>query len=190
MKIKLLALLGLPMLLASCAQDDVLDNTNVNAQNEIHSGVDKNSTSRGILDLTRYKLLKESTNHPQVLEAGQSISMEYGGSTYRFIMQTDNNLVLYRERPGFNMVLWHSNTYRSSGTPRLIVQNDGNMVIYRDGNPLWSSNTAVNYHVANPHVKLQLYSRAGAAIPTGYRIKVILGGNNEERNDIIVEDFL
>jgi hypothetical protein len=64
------------------------------------------------------------------------------------------------------------------------------MVIYRDGNALWSSNTAVNYYVANPHVKLQLYSRTGAAIPSGFRIKVILGGNNEERNDIIVEDFL
>lgn len=190
MKIKLLTLLSLPMLLASCAQDDVLDSTNMNAQAEKHTTLDKSNTSRGILDLNRYKLLKESTNHPQVLEAGQSISMEYNGSTYRFIMQTDNNLVLYRERPGLNNVIWHSNTYRSSGTPRLIVQNDGNMVIYRDGNPLWSSNTAVNYHVANPHVKLQLYSRTGAAIESGFRIKVILGGNNEERNDIIVEDFL
>lgn len=189
MKIKLLTLLSLPLLLASCAQDNVLDDVNANVQNEKQITADRNSTSR-ILDLTRYKLLKESTNHPQTLNAGQSISMEYGDSTYRFIMQTDNNLVLYRERPGFNTVLWHSNTYRSSGTPTLIVQNDGNMVIYSNGNPLWSSNTAVNYHVANPHVKLQLYSRAGAAIPTGYRIKVILGGNNEERNDIIVEDFL
>lgn len=189
MKFKLLTLLSLPMLLASCAQDDVLDNVNTNLQNEKHSIAGKNSESR-ILDLTRYTLLKESTNHPQILEAGQSITMEYGGSTYKFIMQTDNNLVLYRERPGQTNVIWHSNTYRSTGTPRLIVQNDGNMVIYRDGNALWSSNTAVNYYVANPHVKLQLYSRTGAAIPSGFRIKVILGGNNEERNDIIVEDFL
>lgn len=189
MKIKLLALLSLPMLFASCAQDDVLD-PNTNMQNETQAVAGDKSAARGPFDLTRYTLLKESTNHPQVLEAGQSISMEYNGSTYRFIMQTDNNLVLYRERPGFNTVLWHSNTYRSTGTPRLIVQNDGNMVIYRDGNALWSSNTAVNYHVANPHVKLQLYSRSGAAIPSGYRIKVVLGGNNEERNSIIVEDFL
>ncbi len=189
MKTKLLTLLSLPMLLASCAQDNDLEAVNMNTAIEKSTHADGKNASRGIIDLTRYKLLKESTNHPQTLSAGQSISMEYGGSTYRFIMQTDNNLVLYRERPGLNTVLWHSNTYRSTGTPSLIVQNDGNMVIYRDGSPLWSSNTAVNYYVANPHVKLQLYSRAGAAIPTGYRIKVILGGNNEERNDIIVEDF-
>ncbi|ROI00869.1 hypothetical protein EGI05_02120 [Chryseobacterium daecheongense] len=161
----------------------------MSTQNEKQSTADGKNTSR-FLDLTRYTLLKESTNHPQTLSAGQSISMEYNGSTYRFIMQADNNLVLYRERPGLTNVLWHSNTYRSTGTPSLIVQNDGNMVIYSDGNPLWSSNTAVNYYVANPHVKLQLYSRTGAAIPSGFRIKVILGGNNEERNDIIVEDFL
>lgn len=189
MKIKLLTLLSLPVLLASCAQDNDLDNVNMSTQNEKQIIADGKNTSR-FLDLTRYTLLKESTNHPQTLSAGQSISMEYNGSTYRFIMQADNNLVLYRERPGLTNVLWHSNTYRSTGTPSLIVQNDGNMVIYSDGNPLWSSNTAVNYYVTNPHVKLQLYSRTGAAIPSGFRIKVILGGNNEERNDIIVEDFL
>lgn len=179
--------LSLSMLLASCAQDETRDEVMPTEKQTVVKG---NTTSR--IGLTTLKLLKESGPiHPQVLNTEQSLVLEHDNNVYRLIMQNDNNLVLYRERQGYRTVLWHSNTHRTDvGGSRLVAQTDGNLVIYTNNNiPIWNSNTAVNYYVNNPHFKLQLYSRAGAAIPTGYRIKVILGGNNEERNDIIVEDF-
>ena len=191
MKIKLLALLSLSVFLASCSQDDILDNGNMNVQNEKQITANGNSMSR--LGLTTIKFIKESGPiHPQALNSDESLILKNNDDTYRLIMQADNNLVLYRERPGgYRAVLWHSNTHRVDITgSRLVAQTDGNLVIYNNNIPLWSSNTAVNYHVEGPHFKLQLYSRTGAAIPSGYRIKLILGGNNEERNEIVVEDFL
>ncbi|WP_053327383.1 hypothetical protein [Chryseobacterium gallinarum] len=193
MKIKLLTFLSLSLLLASCSQDDTRDNV-VPIQKPIErpTTIDGNNASR--LGLVSYKLLKESGPiHPQGLNADESLTLEHNGSTYRLIMQTDNNLVLYRETPGNRIVLWHSNTHRTDiiGGSRLVAQTDGNLVIYTyDNTPLWSSNTATNYYVDGPHFKLQLYSKTGAAIPTGYRIKLILGGNNQERHEIVVEDFL
>lgn len=180
--------LSLSMLLTSCAQDETRDEVIPTAKQVAVNG---NNTDR-FLDLTSVEFIKESgPSHPQVLTVDQSLTLEHLGSVYRLIMQLDNNLVLYRERQGQRTVLWHSNTHRFDvGNPKLIAQTDGNLVIYANNTiPIWNSNTAVNYHVDSPHIKIQLYSRTGAFIPSGYRIKVILGGNNEERKDLIVEDF-
>ena len=102
----------------------------------------------------------------EVLNPGQSISSRSG--RYRFVYQSDGNLVLYdgnaalwashtRGRPlgvvimqgDGNLVIytrggkpiWQSNTWRDAGS-RLVVQDDGNVVIYRpDGRPVWATNT-------------------------------------------------
>lgn len=61
MKTKLLTLLSLPMLLASCAQENDLDNLNMNTQ------IEKNTTAKGkstshILDFPRYTLKAMNSN--------------------------------------------------------------------------------------------------------------------------------
>lgn len=187
MKIKLMTFLSLSMLMASCAQDDTLDSTPVQNRNA-HTITNETNSIPGT-GLTELKFISETTNHPQILYAGESISLENNGSTYRLIMQHDSNLVLYRERPGSLSVLWSSNTVRSQGAPKLIAQNDGNLVIYNNDTSIWHSNSAVTGTVSNPHIKLQLYSRGGYFIPNGFRIKIILGGNNEERKEIAYKDF-
>ncbi|RXM51385.1 MULTISPECIES: hypothetical protein [unclassified Chryseobacterium] len=192
MKTKLITFLSLSMLLASCAQDETRDEVMPTAKQVT---VNENNTSR--ISFTKIELIKESGPfHPEALNTEESLKLEHNGSVYRLIMQWDNNLVLYRERQGHKTVLWHSNTHRTDVvSPRLVAQTDGNLVIYSSNSipansiPIWSADTTVNYHVNSPHIKMQLCSRTGTFIPSGYRIKVILGGNNEERKEIIVEDF-
>ncbi|ASW73690.1 hypothetical protein CJF12_04885 [Chryseobacterium piperi] len=187
MKTKLLTFVSLSMLLTSCGQDDTLDNVTV--QNGKVQTTENTSKSFPGSGLTTLKFISETTNHPQILNAGESISLENNGVVYRLIMQEDSNLVLYRETPGSYSALWSSNTVRSQGTPKLIAQNDGNLVIYNNNNPLWDSDSAVTGNVSNPHIKLQLYSRTGYLIGNGFRIKIILGGNNEERREITYRDI-
>lgn len=186
MKIKLLTFLSLALFLSSCAQDDTLDNVNVENRK-----VQAANEARGI-SLINLTFIKETTNHPQRLDPGQSIGFTHYNYTYRLEMQGDSNLVLYQDRPGFTRALWSTNTHRDTGTPWLIAQNDGNLVIYNNGNPLWHTNSSVSENVSNPHIKLQLYSKSGAMVPTGIRIKIILGGNNVERKtiaEIDIDDF-
>ncbi|MBK1896495.1 hypothetical protein [Chryseobacterium paridis] len=187
MKIKLLTFVSLSMLLASCGQDDTLDNVTV--ENGKVKTTENANTSIPGGGLTTLKFISETTSHPQVLNAGESISLENNGVIYRLVMQGDSNLVLYVETPGSYRAVWASNTVRSGGTPRLIAQNDGNLVIYNNNDPLWNSDSAVAGNVSNPHIKLQLYSRTGYLIGSGFRIKVILGGNNEERREITYRDI-
>lgn len=60
--------------------------------------------------------------------------------SYRLVLQTDGNLVLYRNSD--NAVRWASNTVGRS--PRyLTLQTDGNLVLYpTSGSALWASNTS------------------------------------------------
>ncbi|KAK9120577.1 hypothetical protein Syun_018194 [Stephania yunnanensis] len=99
----------------------------------------------------------ESLNTNEYLENGP----------YRFVMQGDCNLVLYKNgnTPIWNShtngkgsgcmaillnngnlviladsgVVWMSNAYASPNSYRLVVQGDGNVVIY--GTSLWATNT-------------------------------------------------
>ncbi|PTT39785.1 hypothetical protein DBR28_06795 [Chryseobacterium sp. HMWF028] len=178
MKFKLLTFLSLSMLLASCAQDEILDQGVVSNQDGVQS---KNTTAKGI-PINQEFFITETTNHPQKIYGGSSIEISHEQRKYRLIMQDDSNLVLYyKDQNGIERPLWATNTERQGGFPHLIAQEDGNLVIYNNGNPLWSSNTAVSYPVSNPHIKMQLFRKRGPFIPDGYRIKIILGGNNEER---------
>lgn len=76
----------------------------------------------------------------QVLNPGQSIRSNSGKFT--FILQTDGNLVLYRNlTTGGQKALWASNTFQKP-TQVCMMQTDGNLVLYDvDGNALWASNT-------------------------------------------------
>jgi hypothetical protein len=128
-----------------------------------------------VLTLSLLLLLFSATNtvlavdtlHPgEWLVKGQDLSSNNG--YYRFIMQSDGNLVLC---VGGNRPLWSSGTYGkavigvvmqddgnlviyspqwealwNSGTwgkpgSYLVVQNDGNVVIYRPTCPIWATNT-------------------------------------------------
>ncbi|XP_058104055.1 mannose-specific lectin-like [Magnolia sinica] len=59
---------------------------------------------------------------------------------YRFIMQTDCNLVLYVNR---TRALWSSGTNGRGTTCRASLQNNGNLVVLSGTDVMWSSNTAV-----------------------------------------------
>lgn len=185
MKTKLLTFLSLSMLLASCAQDDTLDNVTV--QNEKVQANNGDKSAR--IGLTTVTLLQEVTNS-SVLNAGEAINVTDYINTFQLVMQNDHNLVLYRIRGGHAQVLWQSNTHRTDlSTPSLLLaQHDGNMVIYNNGIPLWNTNKAVNYYVNDPHMKLQLFSRKGSFIYPGYRIKLLLSGNGQNINDVFQVD--
>lgn len=186
MKIKLLTGFAAAILLTSCAPDETFENTNLKNSESKTSEI----AARGISSTVTF--ITETTNHPQRLDPGQSISLSYNIYTYRLEMQGDSNLVLYQDRPGFTRAIWSTNTHRDSGTPWLIAQNDGNLVIYNDGNPLWHTNSSVSGNVSNPHIKMQLYTRSGGSIPAGIRIKLVLGGNNVERKtfaEVDLSDF-
>lgn len=83
-------------------------------------------------------VLAVDTLHPGewlVKEQGLSSNNGY----YRFIMQSDGNLVLY-VGSGYRP-LWSSGTYGQQVTGA-VMQTDGNLVIYNpSGRAIWSSNT-------------------------------------------------
>lgn len=71
--------------------------------------------------------------------AGESELLSANG-TFRFVLQGDGNLVLYRTFD--NKALWSSGT-AGKAVKNVIMQGDGNLVMYDfSGNALWASNTA------------------------------------------------
>lgn len=186
MKTKLMTFLSLSMLLASCAQDESRDNV-MPVEKQVAANGSKTS---GIASRSTVALIKE-VYHPSILNAGQAITLENNGQKFQLIMQYDHNLVLYRTIAGYTYPLWKSDSYRNnlSSPSTLVAQNDGNMVIYNNGIPLWNTNKTAGFYVNDPHMKLQLFSKTGAAIPTGYRMKFVLGGNNLNINDVFEIDF-
>ncbi|MFZ4928524.1 hypothetical protein [Chryseobacterium sp. Mn2064] len=184
MKLKLMTFLSLSMLLASCAQDETRDNV-MSAEKQV--AVNGADASR--IGTTTVKLIKEEF-HTSVLNAGEAITLEDHGIKYQLVMQHDNNLVLYKYSGSSIFVLWKSNSYKpAGGSTQLIAQNDGNMVIYNNGIPLWNTNKTVNFFVNDPHMKLQLFSKTNILGFSGYRIKFVLGGNNQNLNDVFQVDF-
>ena len=71
----------------------------------------------------------------QSMSAGQRLDSANG--SYRFVFQTDSNLVV--RRVSDSAALWASGTNGQGGS-RLTLQNDGNLVLYTSSNAaLWSS---------------------------------------------------
>ncbi len=87
----------------------------------------------------------------RVLRTGNPIEQELNSPStkFRFVMQEDGNLVLYRRRAGSprngpSDPIWASGTVGRQGT-RAVMQGDGNFVLYTTaGEPVWASNTAGN----------------------------------------------
>lgn len=74
----------------------------------------------------------------QNLTLGQRLDSANG--SYRFVFQTDGNLVV--RRVSDSAALWASNTNGKGGT-RLTMQSDGNLVLYTSANAaVWSSQSA------------------------------------------------
>ena len=74
----------------------------------------------------------------QALFQNQSLTSQ--DTRFRLTMQSDGNLVVYRNSD--NRALWGSGTQQSD-VQRAVMQNDGNFVLYHVNNaPAWASNTA------------------------------------------------
>lgn len=102
----------------------------------------------------------------QVLLPGQSVHS--ASNRYRFVFQTDGNLVLYMSVPGSALnPIWASNT---SGRVAdvCIMQGDGNLVIYDpDAHPVWASGSSGRngaHLVAQDDGNVVIYTPAGAPV--------------------------
>lgn len=79
----------------------------------------------------------------QRLLAAKNESLRSSDGRYRFVMQSDSNLVLYGPS---GKPLWASNTV-GRGAHHLRMQGDGNLVIYNaKDKPIWASNTPRHYN--------------------------------------------
>lgn len=123
------------------------------------------SSKPGPAEATAKNVLRDD----QRLRAAKNEYLRSSDGRYRFVMQSDSNLVLYgpsgrplwasdtvgrgadhlRMQGDGNLVvynakdkpIWASNTPRHYNA-RLVVQNDGNVVIYEGSRPLWATGTA------------------------------------------------
>ena len=86
----------------------------------------------------------------QGYQLGIGASLESPSKRFRLNMQSDGNLVLYKEpehRP-----IWHTNTINTGGF-RANLQRDGNFVVYTDKSvPIWNSRTQ---HRGENYLQLQ-----------------------------------
>jgi Trypsin-like peptidase domain len=88
----------------------------------------------------RYRFIYQSDGNLVLYDGGVALwaSNTDGRPVGICIMQTDGNLVIYTPD---NQAIWASNTDGRPGS-RLIVQDDGNVVIYQpDGSAAWATNT-------------------------------------------------
>jgi hypothetical protein len=99
-----------------------------------------------VLTLSLLLLLFSVTNTVlavDTLHPGEWLVKEQGLSSnngyYRFIMQTDGNLVLY-VGSGYRP-LWSSGTYGNPSVVGVKMQTDGNLVIYNPSKAIWNSGT-------------------------------------------------
>lgn len=112
--------------------------------------------------LVSFSICAETIVNPNtVISAGQIVHSE--NARYRLAMQTDGNLVLYRND---DAVRWSTAT--SQGGSFSIMQGDGNFVLYNpNGYPLWHTVTGGNpgaiLAVQNDG-NLVVYSSAGKAL--------------------------
>jgi len=88
----------------------------------------------------RYKFIMQSDGNLVLYSVNRPLwaSQTNGKPVTHAIMQSDGNLVLYDAQ---NKPYWSSGT-AGKGTSSMITQTDGNLVIYNSGNhPTWASNT-------------------------------------------------
>jgi len=100
---------------------------------------------------TTYDYPANSRNHlfsNQSLYQGDYLTSN--DKRFKLIMQTDGNLVLYKNN---NVAIWHTVTFGKPYINRLVMQGDGNAVLYdKNDKYYWNSHTN-NYH--NGYLVLQ-----------------------------------
>lgn len=91
--------------------------------------------------LLALSLLAANAAAEDILFNGESLNtggfLESG--PYRFIMQSDCNLVLYVNR---TRALWSSGTNGRGTSCRATLQNNGNLVVLSGSDVVWTSNSA------------------------------------------------
>ena len=89
----------------------------------------------------RYKFIYQSDGNLVLYDGGTPLwASATVGPVGLCIMQDDGNLVIYGRD---NEPIWSSDTWYYPGS-RLVVQDDGNVVIYRpDDTPVWATHTSV-----------------------------------------------
>lgn len=103
----------------------------------------RHAAARMLLLLTLF-CLASIAQAADTLTSGQNMApgarLDSANASYRFVFQTDGNLVV--RRVSDSAALWASNTNGLGGT-RLTMQSDGNLVLYTSANAaVWSSKSA------------------------------------------------
>jgi hypothetical protein len=141
-----------------------------------HGGIDDIAVFQGAMNDAAVSLMYEHQNadsgaanelhQPKTLEAGHALR----AGSYELRMQTDGNLVLYRQ----GVAIWSPNTWGHSGA-YTAMQGDGNLVIYdKNKVPLWHSNTyrsAADRLVLFDDGRLELHDAVGRVVwkrPTAF----------------------
>ena len=76
---------------------------------------------------------------PQGNQLGIGAALQSSSKRFRLNMQSDGNLVLYKEPE--HLPIWHTNTVGRGGF-RANLQHDGNFVVYTERSvPIWNSRT-------------------------------------------------
>jgi hypothetical protein len=136
-----------------------------------HGGIDDIGVFQGAMDDAAVSLMHANqvpeTTSSSVLARGETMIAgdvkRSDNGVYELRMQTDGNLVLYRQ----GTPVWSPNTWGNPGA-YTVMQADGNLVIYsKSGTPLWNSNTyrsAADHLVLFDDGRLELHDVAGQVI--------------------------
>jgi hypothetical protein len=84
---------------------------------------------------------KDTSNYNQLWQTGKTSNS--GDKTYRIVMQTDNNLVIY---DSVNSAIWDTSTYDKGYIDCFIqINNNGNLAMHQsDGSIVWQTNTVIS----------------------------------------------
>jgi hypothetical protein len=120
------------------------------------------SVNKGKFDLNDMKSAdwwNDNGVMPQGNQLGIGAALQSSSKRFRLDMQSDGNLVLYKEpehRP-----IWHTDTVGKGGY-RANLQHDGNFVVYTESSvPIWNSRTqgmGTNYLMLQDDGNLVLYA--------------------------------
>ena len=120
------------------------------ALDDVKNASSVNKDHFALNDMKSTNWLHDNGIMPQGNQLGIGAALESANKRFRLNMQSDGNLVLYKEpehRP-----IWHTNTINTGGF-RANMQSDGNFVLYTEKSvPIWNSRTQ---HIRRNYLMLQ-----------------------------------